>query len=135
MRFNCEKIKGKHCSWLLATDLGLSAGQVVKIYERRFWCEESFRDQKQEFKLEAVRVKQAARLENLFLALAIALMILAVIAERAKKLGYEERFSTVKKKRSEISWVQAGLNLLRESSKYLNLLFDSGGTGFYFRWA
>ena len=23
---NCEKIKGKSCSWLLATDLGLSAG-------------------------------------------------------------------------------------------------------------
>ncbi len=50
---NCEKIKGKPCSWLLATDLGLSARQVVRIYERRFWCEESFRDQKQEFGLDA----------------------------------------------------------------------------------
>ena len=132
---NCEKIKGKACSWLLATDLGLSAGQVVKIYERRFWCEESFRDQKQEFELEGVRVKRAERLENLILALAIVLMILAVIAQRGKKLGYEEKFSTVKKRRSEISWVQVGLNLLRESSKYLNLLFDSSGTGFCFRWA
>ena len=132
---NCEKIKGKACSWLLATDLGLSAGQVVKIYERRFWCEESFRDQKQEFELEAVRVKQAKRLENLLLALAIALMMIAVIAVRGKKLGYEEKYSIVKKKRSEISWVQVGLNLLRESSKYLNLLFDSSGTGFCFRWA
>jgi hypothetical protein len=132
---NCEKIKGKDCSWLLATDLGLSAGQVVRIYERRFWCEESFRDQKQEFELEAVRVKQAERLENLLLALAIVLMILVVIAQRGKKLGYEEKFSIVKKKRSEISWVQVGLNLLRESTKYLNLLFDSSGTGFYFRWA
>jgi hypothetical protein len=132
---NCEKIKGKACSWLLATDLGLSAGQVVKIYERRFWCEESFRDQKQEFELEGVRVKQASRLENLLLALAIVLMMLAVIAQRGKKLGYEDKFSIVKKKRSEISWVQVGLNLLRESTKYLNLLFDSKGTGFCFRWA
>lgn len=132
---NCEKIKGKKCSWLLATDLGLSAGQVVKIYERRFWCEESFRDQKQEFELEAVRVKRAERLENLLLALAIVVMIIAVIAQRGKKLGYEEKFSIVKKKCSEISWVQVGLNLLRESTKYLNLLFDSGGTGFCFRWA
>jgi|SRR5215213_1698756 len=41
---NCGKIKGKSCSWLLATDLGLSARQVVKMYERRFWCKESFRD-------------------------------------------------------------------------------------------
>ena len=132
---NCEKIKGKHCSWLIATDLGLSAGQVVKIYERRFWCEESFRDQKQEFELEAVRVKRAERLENLLLALAIVLMIIAVIAQRGKKLGYEEKFSTVKKRRREISWVQVGLNLLRESTKYLNLLFDSSGAGFCFRWA
>ena len=77
---NCEKREGKACSWLLATDLGLERAQVVKIYERRFWCEESFRDQKQEFELEAVRVKQAERLENLLLALAIVLMILAVIA-------------------------------------------------------
>ena len=81
---NCEKIKGKACSWLLATDLGLSAGQVVKIYERRFWCEESFPDQKQEFELERVRVKQAARLENLLLALAIVLILIAVIAQRGK---------------------------------------------------
>jgi len=132
---NCEKIKGESCSWLLATGLGLSAGQVVKIYERRFWCEESFRDQKQEFELEAVKVKQAARLENLLLVLAIVLLIVAVIAERGKKLGYEEKFSVVKKKRRELSWVQVGLNLLRESTKYLNLLFDSNGTGFCFRWA
>jgi hypothetical protein len=132
---NCEKIKGTACSWMLATDLGLSAGQVVKIYQRRFWCEESFRDQKQEFALEAVRVKQANRLENLLLALAIVLMILAIIAQRGKKLGYEVKYSIVKKKQSEISWVQVGLNLLRESAKYLNLLFDSSGTGFWFRWA
>jgi Transposase DDE domain len=132
---NCEKREGKACSWLLATDLGLSAREVVKIYERRFWCEESFRDQKQEFELEAVRVKQAERLENLLLALAIVLMILVVIAQRGKKLGYEEKFSTVKKRGSEISWVKVGLNLLRESAKYLNLLFDSSGTGFCFRWA
>ena len=132
---NCKKIKGKQCSWMLATDLGLSAGQVVSIYERRFWCEESFRDQKQEFELEAVRVKQAGRLENLLLALAIVLMIIAVIAVRGKKLGYEEKYSIVRKKQSEISWVQVGLNMLRESAKYLNLLFDSSGTGFYFRWA
>jgi hypothetical protein len=132
---NCEKIKGKKCSWLLATNLGLAAGQVVKIYERRFWCEESFRDQKQEFEMEAVRVKQAARLENLLLVLAIVLLIVAVIAERGKKLGYEDKYSIVKKKRREISWVRVGLSLLRESAKYLNLLFDSSGTGFCFRWA
>ena len=82
-----------------------------------------------------MRVKRAERLENLLMALAIVLIILAVIAERGKKLGYEEKFSIVKKKRRELSWVRVGLNMLRESTKYLNLLFDSKGTGFCFRWA
>jgi Transposase DDE domain len=132
---NCARVKGKVSSWLLATDLGLSARQIVNIYGRRFWCEESFRDQKQEFELEAVRVTKASRLENLLLALAIVLMILAVIGLRGNKLGYEEKFCTRKKKQVVLSWVQVALNLLRESAKYLNLLFDSQGTGFCFRWA
>ena len=135
MVLNCEKIKEKECSWMLATDLGLSAGQVVRIYERRFWCEESFRDQKQEFELEAVRVTKAARLENLLLALAIVLLILAVIGLRGNKLGYADKYSTKKKKQRVLSWVQVALNLLRESAKFLNLLFDGAATGFYFRWA
>jgi len=132
---NCARIKGKVSSWLLATDLGLSARQIVGIYRRRFWCEESFRDQKQEFELEAVRVTKAERLENLLLALAIVLLILAVIGLRANKLGYGEKFCTRKNKRVILSWVQVALKLLRESARFLNLLVESQGTGFYFRWA
>jgi transposase len=132
---NCARIKGKVSSWLLATDLGLSARQIVNLYRRRFWCEESFRDQKQEFELEAVRVTKSSRLENLLLALAIALLILAVIGLRGNKLGYEDKYCARKKKRTVLSWVQVALNLLRESAKYLNLLFDSRQVGFNFRWA
>ena len=132
---NCARIEGKVSSWLLATDLGLSARQIVNIYRRRFWCEESFRDQKQEFELEAVRVKKASRLENLLLALAIVLLILAVIGVRGNKLGYEDKFCARKKKQAVLSWVQVALNLLRESTKYLNLLFDGQQVGFNFRWA
>jgi hypothetical protein len=132
---NSARIKGKVSSWLLATDLGLSARQIVAIYGRRFWCEESFRDQKQEFELEAVRVTKAERLENLLLALAIVLMMLAVIGIRGNKLGYEDKFCTRKKKQAVLSWVQVALKMLRESARFLNLLFESQGTGFYFRWA
>lgn len=132
---NCARVEGKVSSWLLATDLGLSARQIVGIYRRRFWCEESFRDQKQEFELEGARVTKAERLENLLLALAIVLLILAVIGIRGNKLGYEDKFSTRKKKQVVLSWVQVALNLLRETTKYLNLLFDGTATGFYFRWA
>jgi Transposase DDE domain len=132
---NCEKRDGKACSWLLATNLGLTARQVVAIYARRFWCEESFRDQKQEFGLEGVRVKQAARLENLLLVLAIAMMILAVIGMRGNKLECAEKFCPRKKQQRLLSWAQIALDLLRESSKFLDLLFESRETGFYFRWA
>jgi hypothetical protein len=131
---NCACIDGKVSSWLLATDLGLSAGQIVSFYRRRFWCEESFRDQKQEFQLERVRVKQAGRLENLLLALAIALLILAIIGMRGKKLGYATKFSVPKKKQTVLSWVQVALHLLRESTKHLNLLFDNTAHCFSFHW-
>src|SRR5437763_15465460 len=122
---NCEKRDGKVCSWMLATNLGLTAKQTVAIYARRFWCEESFRDQKQEFELEGVRVKHAARLENLLLALAIAMMILAIIGMRGNKLACAEKFCPRKKRRKLLSWAQLALNLLRESSKFLDLLFES----------
>ncbi len=132
---NCEKRDSKVCSWMLATNLGLTARQTVAIYARRFWCEESFRDQKQEFELEGVRVKQAARLENLLLVLAIGLMILAVIGMRGNKLACAEKFCPRKKKPALLSWAQIALHLLRESSKFLDLLFESQETGFCFRWA
>jgi hypothetical protein len=132
---NCARIEGKVSSWLLATDLGLSARQIVAIYRRRFWCEESFRDLKQEFDLEGVRVTKASRLENLLLALAIAVLIIAVIGIRGNKLGYEDKYCTRKKRQAVLSWVQVALKLLRESTKYLNLLLDGTATGFYFRWA
>ena len=132
---NCARVRGKVSSWLLATNLGLSARQTVSTYRERFWCEESFRDQKQEFELERVRVERASRLENLLLALAIVLLMIAVIGMRGKKLGYADKYSTRKKKREVISWMQIALNLLRESSRYLNLLFESKDGCFYFRWA
>jgi hypothetical protein len=132
---NCARIKGKVSSWLLATDLGLSARQVVNIYRRRFWCEESFRDLKQEFELEAVRVTKGSRLENLLLALGIVLLILAVIGMRGNKLGYRDKYSIKKKERRVLSWVQVALKLLRESTRFLDLLFEGQGVGFCFRWA
>jgi Transposase DDE domain len=132
---NCARIKEKVSSWLLATNLELSARQIVEIYRERFRCEESFRDQKQEFDLERVRVERASRLENLLLALAIVLLILAVIGMRGKKLGYADKYSVRKKQREVISWMQIALKLLRESTKYLNLLFENKDGSFYFRWA
>jgi transposase len=130
---NCARVKGGVSSWLLATNLGLTARQVVGIYRERFWREESFRDRKQEFELGRVRVEKASRLENLLLALEVVLMMLAVIGMRGGKPDYADKYSARKKKQVVISWTQIALNLLRESSKYLNLLFENKDGCFYFR--
>jgi hypothetical protein len=132
--FNCALIEGKVSSWFLASNLPLTGRQIVNIYRRRMWCEESFRDQKQEFEIEKVRVEQARRLENLLLALAIVFLILAVIGLRGKKLGYSDKFAGAKKGVTVISWVQLALHLLRESTKYLNLLFDNEADCFSLHW-
>jgi len=132
---NCAKVKGKQSSWLIVTDLPMTGRQIVGIYKRRFWCEESFRDQKQEFDLEGVRVKEARRLENLLMALAIVFMIMAVIGMRGKCLGYAEKYSVKKKQQEVLSWMQVALKMLRETTAYLNLLFRCAGSEFYFRWA
>jgi len=95
----CALIKGKVSSWLLATDFPLSTHQVAEIYRRRFWCEESFRDQKQEFRLESVRVQRARRLENLLLALAIVYLILAVMGIKAKSSATRSNFRLEKRAR------------------------------------
>lgn len=134
LAINCARIAGKVSTWLLATDLSLQARQIVEIYRRRFWCEESFRDQKQEFGLEAVRVQEARRLENLLLALAIVFLILAVIGLRGEKLGYGDKFAGKKKGKLVLSWVQIALCLLRESTKYLDLLFDNTADCFSLHW-
>lgn len=139
LALNCVRLKGHLCTWLLATNLALSARQLVEIYRRRFWCEESFRDQKQEFGLEQVRVTQARRLENLLLALALVFLILAVIGIRGEALGYAAKFARRKGRKQKgqkvLSWVQLALHLLRESSKHLNLMFENRAGCFSLHWA
>jgi len=134
LALNCARIAGKISTWLLATDLPLQARQIVEIYRRRFWCEESFRDQKQEFGLEAIRVQEARRVENLLLALAIVFLMLAVIGLRGEKLGYAAKFAGKKRRQVVLSWVQIALCLLRESTKYLDLLFDNTAACFSLHW-
>jgi hypothetical protein len=62
-------------------------------------------------------------------------LIVAVIGLRGNKLGYGDKYCTRKKKQAVLSWMQVALKMLRESSRFLNLLVESQGAGFYFRWA
>jgi hypothetical protein len=132
---NCARIEGKASTWLLATNLPDQARSIVDVYRRRFWCEEAFRDQKQAFSLEAVRVTTAERLDNLLLALAIVFFILAIIGVRAEKLGHADKFATRKKGKKVLSWCHLALDLLKKSTKYLDLLFDNRAGALGYHWA
>lgn len=132
---NCARIEGKASTWLLATNMNATARQLVAIYRRRFWCEEDFRDLKQAFKLEKVRVTSAEHLDVLLMALAIVIYLLAVLGVRAEKLGYATQFSTPKKGTRTLSWCHLALDLLKQSPKHLDLLFHAQSGVFHLRWA
>jgi hypothetical protein len=68
--------------WYLATTLGCPA-RAVCWYWRRGWIEQSFRDAKQRFGLERVRVGTPARLTRLLLGLTLALTWLLLAAPPA----------------------------------------------------
>jgi hypothetical protein len=66
--------------WYLATSLcGIKL--AVAWYQRRFWIEESFRDDKSRLLLDEVRVESTLRLNRLLMALTIAVCWLCLIAD------------------------------------------------------
>jgi hypothetical protein len=64
--------------WYLATTLP-TIQAAVAWYRQRFWIEESFKDDKGRFLLDAVRVESASRLNRLLMALTMAISWLALI--------------------------------------------------------
>ena len=66
--------------WYLATTLP-SVKLAVAWYQRRFWIEESFRDDKSRLLLDEVRVESTERLNRLLMALTIAVCWLCLIAD------------------------------------------------------
>lgn len=66
--------------WYLATNLS-SMKLAVAWHQRRFWIEESFRDDKSRLLLDEVRVEWTLRLNRLLMALTIAVCWLCLIAD------------------------------------------------------
>src|SRR6185436_6205861 len=70
-------------SWCLASSLGdLSAGEIVKLYGRRFTIEETFRDQKDlhfGMGLSATHIRNADRRDRLLLLVAMAHSLLTLL--------------------------------------------------------
>jgi hypothetical protein len=75
--------------WYLLTNLN-RADTAVLWYERRFRCEELFRDIKDQLQLETIRLKDTQRVERLLFAIVITYYALTLIGIAAQRAGYRK---------------------------------------------
>jgi hypothetical protein len=99
-----SKLKEPDEPWYLATTVS-SITLAVGWYKRRFWIEESFRDDKSRLLLDQVRVESTRRLNRLLMALTIAVCWLCLIAD--PKVGVLPPNWNA----SVVTWGKAGLVL------------------------
>ena len=90
--------------WYLATSMP-SIKLAVAWYQRRFWIEESFRDDKSRLLLDEVRVESTSRLNRLLMGLTIAVCWLCLIAD-PKTGALPPNWNA-----SVVTWGKAGLVL------------------------
>jgi len=86
------KKRGMKDSWILATSLAGRKDRVVKLYGRRFTCEENFRDEKdRRFGLgfKQTRVSTCKRRDRLLIINAIATVLLTLLGAAGEKLGLD----------------------------------------------
>jgi len=93
--------------WYLLTNLGRGA-TAVRWYERRFRCEELFRDLKDQLHLETLRLKNRERIERLLFAIMVAYYALILIGLAAHSAGLAPK---VCKDRVSLAWL--ALRLLK----------------------
>jgi hypothetical protein len=93
--------------WYLLTNLKRAAATVF-WYERRFRCEELFRDIKDQLHLETLRIKQRGQVERLLFGLVIAYYALTLIGVAAQRAGLSRK---VCKDRISAAWM--ALRLLK----------------------
>lgn len=90
--------------WFLATNLeNATAAEVVKLYDRRFTIEETFRDEKDlrfGMGLRATHIRNAERRDRLLMLLAIAIAFLTLIGAASERTGMDAwlRANTVKRR-------------------------------------
>jgi hypothetical protein len=75
--------------WYLLTNLK-RADSAVCWYERRFRCEELFKDLKDQLQLETIRLKDPPRIERLLFAIMLAYYVLTLLGVAAQRAGYRK---------------------------------------------
>jgi len=97
------KRKGMKAAWCLATTLASTPNEAVKLYQRRFTCEESFRDEKDlrfGLGLLSTSIKNPQRRDKLIAVLTLATIGLTLLGAAGESLGCDKqlRSNTVKKR-------------------------------------
>jgi hypothetical protein len=106
------------CWCLVTSRADLRAGEVVKLYSRRFTIEEAFRDAKDpRFGMGLVqsRVNSPARRDRLLLVAALAIGLLTLLGAAGESLGFERWIKANTSKKRTYS-------LLRQGQLYYDLL-------------
>lgn len=127
--------KGQLETWSLVSNFAKTVHQATSEYERRFGCEEGFRDAKWYLGFKQARIKDMQAWSRMFALFALALLSLVTLATycllndqcRARQLL--RRVTSRRRARCEVSLVSAMLSLLRQDRDLLKWLFPA--TKFY----
>jgi hypothetical protein len=100
--------------WCLATTRrDLRAGEIAKLYGKRFTIEETFRDQKDMhfgMGLRATHIRKATRRDRLLLLAALAQVLLALLGAAAEEIGLDRQLKANTVKRRTHSLFRQGLH-------------------------
>jgi hypothetical protein len=99
-------------AWCLATSRSdLGAAQIVKLYDRRFTIEETFRDTKDihfGMGLKATHIKSAARRDRLLMLAALAHALLTLLGAAGERCGLDRKLKTNTSKKRQMSLYNQG---------------------------
>ena len=108
----CVKATGMKDAWhLAASDGGLSAPQIIKLYAKRWTIEPSFRDSKDlrfGMGMSALRIGDPQRRDRLLLLNAFAILLLTLLGAAGESLGMDRQLRTSTTKRRVHSLFRQG---------------------------
>lgn len=123
--------QGEWETWSLVSNFARSVHQASSEYERRFGCEEGFRDAKWYLGFKQSRIKNIQAWSRMFALFALALLVLVTLAtwcllnnqHRARQLL--RRVASRRQGRCELSLVSAMLSLLQKDRSLLCCILSS----------
>jgi hypothetical protein len=101
--------------WYLITNVPNKA-EVMRLYRRRMWVDESFRDHKTTLGMKHLWLAEADRIERMMLLVAIVLLVAMLVAEQYRQRhGNRNPRLTTWHRKVTLSIVRLGLELIRQN--------------------